>query len=134
MNIDTISDMLTRIRNANLAGHNYVLIPSTKMVVEIARLLLNEDLIESFEKVDAGLNTIILIVLKYTGVGYKRKPRIHTLKRISKPGRRVYCRARKLPRVLGGYGIAIVSTSRGLMTDIRAREQRIGGEVLCYIW
>jgi small subunit ribosomal protein S8 len=134
MRIDTISDMLTRIRNANLAGHNIVLIPSTKIVRDIVQVLANEGLIERFENVKNGLRSVILIVLKYDGVGFTRTPRIQRLKRISKPGRRVYSRAHKLPRVLGGYGIAIISTCRGLMTDKRAREERIGGEILCFIW
>jgi small subunit ribosomal protein S8 len=134
MRIDTISDMLTRFRNANLAGHNIVLIPSTKIVRDIVQVLANEGLIERFENVKNGLRSVILIVLKYDGVGFTRTPRIQRLKRISKPGRRVYSRAHKLPRVLGGYGIAIISTCRGLMTDKRAREERIGGEILCFIW
>jgi small subunit ribosomal protein S8 len=134
MRIDTISDMLTRIRNANLAGHNIVLIPSTKIVRDIVQVLANEGLIERFENVKNGFRSVILIVLKYDGVGFTRTPRIQRLKRISKPGRRVYSRAHKLPRVLGGYGIAIISTCRGLMTDKRAREERIGGEILCFIW
>jgi small subunit ribosomal protein S8 len=134
MRIDTISDMLTRIRNANLAGHNIVLIRSTKIVRDIVQVLANEGLIERFENVKNGLRSVILIVLKYDGVGFTRTPRIQRLKRISKPGRRVYSRAHKLPRVLGGYGIAIISTCRGLMTDKRAREERIGGEILCFIW
>ena len=134
MRIDTISDMLTRIRNANLAGHNIVLIPSTKIVREIAQVLANEGLIKRFENVENGLRSVIIIVLKYDGVGFTRTPRIQRLKRISKPGRRVYSRAHKLPRVLGGYGIAIISTCKGLMTDKRAREERIGGEILCFIW
>jgi small subunit ribosomal protein S8 len=134
MRIDTISDMLTRIRNANLAGHNIVLIPSTKIVRDIVQVLANEGLIERFENVKNGLRSVILIVLKYDGVGFTRTPRIQRLIRISKPGRRVYSRAHKLPRVLGGYGIAIISTCRGLMTDKRAREERIGGEILCFIW
>jgi small subunit ribosomal protein S8 len=134
MRIDTISDMLTRIRNANLAGHNIVLIPSTKIVRDIVQVLANEGLIKRFENVKNGLRSVILIVLKYDGVGFTRTPRIQRLKRISKPGRRVYSRAHKLPRVLGGYGIAIISTCRGLMTDKRAREERIGGEILCFIW
>jgi small subunit ribosomal protein S8 len=134
MRIDTISDMLTRIRNANLADHNIVVIPSTKIVRDIVQVLANEGLIERFENVKNGFRSVILIVLKYDGVGFTRTPRIQRLKRISKPGRRVYSRAHKLPRVLGGYGIAIISTCRGLMTDKRAREERIGGEILCFIW
>jgi small subunit ribosomal protein S8 len=136
MRIDTISDMLTRIRNANLADHNIVVIPSTKIVRDIAQVLADEGLIERFKNVENGLLSVILIVLKYDCdvVGVTRTPRIQRLRRISKPGRRVYSRAHKLPRVLGGYGIAIISTCRGLMTDKRAREERIGGEILCFIW
>lgn len=131
---DTISDVLTRIRNASLAGHNVVLVPSTKIVRELAKILVNRGVIERVTHIDNGLRAATLMVLKYHGVGSTRKPVLSGLTRISKPGRRVYRRAHKIPRVLGGYGIAVISTSKGLMTDEEARESRIGGEVLCYIW
>ena len=131
---DTISDVLTRIRNANLAGHNVVLVPSTKIVRELAKILVNRGVIKRVTHIDNGLRAATLIVLKYHRAGSTRKPVLSGLTRISKPGRRVYRRAHKIPKVLGGYGIAIISTSKGLMTDKKARESRIGGEILCYIW
>lgn len=134
MKTDTISDMLTRIRNASLAGHNIVVIPSTKITRNVAQILLNEGVIRNCENIENGLKSVVFISLKYNGVGSTRTPYIQSLKRISKPGRRVYSRAHKLPKVLGGYGFAIISTSRGLMTDEKAREERIGGEILCHIW
>jgi|TARA_Y100000991_G_C21856956_1_gene299215 small subunit ribosomal protein S8 len=129
---DTISDMLTRIRNANNAKHYLVQIPLTKMTKNIAGILKEEGLVEDFEIIDEGLNSTILISLKYTGK--KRKPVITTLKRVSKPGVRIYSGAKDLPTVLGNFGIAILSTSKGVMTNIKARELKIGGEILCYIW
>jgi small subunit ribosomal protein S8 len=132
MTTDTIADMLTRIRNANLAKHQIVQIPSTKVTKNVATVLLSENLIDSFEELQNGLKSSLLISLKYTGK--ERKPKIEKLQRISKPGLRVYSKAKKLPRILGGFGTAIVSTSRGLMTDQQARQEGIGGELLCYIW
>jgi len=133
MTNDTIADMLTRIRNANLAKHQIVQIPSTKITKAIANVLFNEDLIDSFEELtSAGLRGSLLLSLKYRGI--ERKPVIEKIERISKPGLRVYSKSKKMPRVLGGFGIAIVSTSRGLMTDQQARNEGIGGEILCYIW
>ena len=132
MTTDTIADMLTRIRNANLAKHQIVQIPSTKITRNIAQVLLAEGLIDSFEELKNGLNSSLLLSLKYSGK--ERKPLIEKIQRISKPGLRVYSRARNIPRILGGFGTAIVSTSRGLMTDQQARKEGIGGELLCYIW
>jgi len=132
MTTDTIADMLTRIRNANLTKHQIVQIPSTKITRNIAQVLFTENLIDSFEELKKGLNSSILLSLKYTGK--ERKPRIEKIQRISKPGFRVYSGAKKMPRVLGGFGTAIVSTSRGLMTDHQARKEGLGGELLCYIW
>jgi len=132
MTSDTIADMLTRIRNANLAKHQIVQIPSTKVTRNIAKVLLSENLIESFEELQNGLKRSLLISLKYSGKD--RKPKIEKLQRISKPGLRVYSKSKKMPRILGGFGTAIVSTSRGLMTDQQARQEGIGGELLCYIW
>ena len=132
MAIDTISDMLTRIRNANLAKHQIVQIPSTKITRNIAQVLFAEGLIDSFEELKNGLKTSLLLSLKYSGK--ERKPSIVKIQRISKPGLRVYSKAKKMPRILGGFGTSIVSTSRGLMTDQQARKEGIGGELLCYIW
>jgi len=124
--------MLTRIRNANLAKHQIVQIPTTKVTKNIAQVLLNEGLIESFEEMGNGLNSSLLLSLKYKG--RLREPYIEKIQRVSKPGLRVYSNAKKMPRILGGFGTAIISTSNGLMTDHQARKQGIGGEILCYIW
>ena len=127
----TIADMLTRIRNANLAKHQIVQIPSTKLTRNIAKVLFSEGLINSFEELKNGLNSSLLLSLKY--VGKERRPIIEKIQRVSKPGLRVYSGAKKMPRILGGFGIAIVSTSVGLMTDRQARKEGVGGEILCYI-
>jgi len=132
MTTDTIAEMLTRIRNANLAKHQVVQIPSTKITKNIAQVLFTEGLIDSFEELKNGLKSSLLISLKYSEK--HRKPCIEKIQRISKPGLRVYSNAKKMPRVLGGFGTAIVSTSKGLMTDHQARKEGIGGELLCYIW
>ena len=132
MTTDSIADMLTRIRNANLAKHQIVQIPSTKLTRNIADVLFAEGLIDSFEELDNDLKGSLLISLKYEGVD--RKPTIEKIQSISKPGLRVYSGSKKMPRVLGGFGTAIISTSRGLMTDSEARRNGIGGEILCYIW
>ena len=132
MTTDTIADMLTRIRNANLAKHQIVQIPSTKVTRNIAQVLFAEGLIDSFEELKNGLKSSILVSLKYKGKD--RKPCIEKIQRISKPGLRVYSGAKKMPRILGGFGTDIVSTSRGLMTDQQARKEGVGGELLCYIW
>jgi small subunit ribosomal protein S8 len=124
--------MLTRIRNANLAKHQIVQIPSTKLTRNIAKVLFSEGLIDSFEELKNGLNSSLLLSLKYNGK--ERQPSIVKIQRISKPGLRVYSGAKKMPRILGGFGTAIVSTSRGLMTDQQARKEGVGGELLCYIW
>ena len=131
MTTDTIADMLTRIRNANLAKHQIVQIPSTKLTRDIAKVLFAEGLIDSFEELKNGLKSSLLLSLKYNGK--ERKPCIAEIQRISKPGLRVYSGAKKMPRILGGFGTAIVSTSRGLMTDQQARKEGVGGELLCYI-
>ena len=132
MIIDTIADMLTRIRNAHRAKQRIVQVSSTKVTRNIAKVLLTEGLIDSFEELKQGLNSSLLLSLKY--VGKKRMPRILKIQRISKPGLRVYSNAKKLPRILGGFGTTIVSTSLGLMTEQQARQANIGGELLCYIW
>ncbi len=129
---DTISDMLTRIRNACLVRHPTTKIPTTKMTRSIAKVLKQEVFIDSYEEAGEGIQKHLVVTLKYKG--NNRQPIIRTLKRVSKPGLRVYSNRKELPRVLGGIGIAIISTSRGIMTDREARHQGIGGEVLCYVW
>ena len=129
---DTISDMLTRIRNANMVKHQIVQIPMTKMSKAIAAILKEEGFIENFEIYNEAVNSYILISLKYKG--QLREPVIWKLERISKPGLRVYADSKNLPKVLDDLGIAIISTSKGVMTNLKAKEMGIGGEVLCYIW
>ena len=129
---DTIADMLTRIRNANMARHQTTQVQATNMTRSIARVLQEEGFIGEFSEEGEGVKRNLVIALKYKG--RNRQPIINTLKRISKPGLRVYSNRRDLPRVLGGIGIAIISTSSGIMTDRDARQQGLGGEVLCYIW
>ena len=129
---DIIADMLTRIRNANLARHQTTVVPSTRMTRSIAKVLKDEGFINEFEENGEGVKKELVISLKYKGK--TRQPLITALKRVSKPGLRVYSNHKDLPRVLGGIGIAIISTSSGIMTDREARRQGIGGEVLCYVW
>jgi len=127
---DPIADMLTRIRNALTAKHADVQIPTSKVKSAIADILLEEGYIASVEKVDEGVNSYLNITLKY-GAG---RSVINGLKRVSKPGLRVYANCEELPKVLGGLGIAIISTSKGIMTDKQARKANVGGEVMAYIW
>ncbi|MCC5615656.1 30S ribosomal protein S8 [Nostoc sp. CHAB 5836] len=129
---DTIADMLTRIRNANLARHQTTQVPATKMTRSIAKVLREEGFIAEIEEAEEGVKRNLVISLKYKGK--TRQPLITALKRVSKPGLRVYSNRKELPRVLGGIGIAIISTSSGIMTDREARRQNLGGEVLCYVW
>ena len=129
---DTISDMLTRIRNANMVKHQIVQILSTKMSLAIAKILKEEGFIEDFESYSENNKKYLLISLKY--IGKSRQSVISKIKRISKPGLRVYKNSKQLPRVLDNLGIAIISTSKGVMTNLKAKELGIGGEVLCYIW
>ncbi|KOR34495.1 MULTISPECIES: 30S ribosomal protein S8 [Planktothricoides] len=129
---DTIADMLTRIRNASLARHQTTEVPSTKMTRSIAKVLLEEGFITEYKEVGEGVKKTLMISLKYKGKN--RQPIIKTLKRVSTPGLRVYSNRKELPRVLGGIGIAIISTSSGIMTDRDARSQGLGGEVLAYVW
>ena len=129
---DTISDMLTRIRNACLVGHETTKVPTTRMTRSIAQVLKSEGFINDFTEAGEGVNKHLVVSLKYKGKN--RQPIIKTLKRVSKPGLRVYSNRKELPRVLGGIGIAIISTSKGIMTDREARRQGVGGEVLCYVW
>ena len=129
---DTISDMLTRIRNANMVRHQILQVPVTKMSLSIITILKEEGFIENYENYDENHKKYFLISLKY--FGKERQPVISKLERISKPGLRVYTNAKKLPNVLDNLGIAIISTSRGVMTNVKAKELGIGGEILCYIW
>ena len=132
MSKDTISDMLTRIRNASLAKHQIVHITATKVTRNIAILLVREGFIEGFEELKNEFSGSLLLSLKYNGKD--RTPVIKKIVRISRPGLRLYNKAKNIPRILGGFGISIISTSKGLMTDQKAREEGIGGEILCYIW
>lgn len=127
---DAIADMLTRIRNAGAAKHETVDVPASTIKMSIAQILLDEGYITAFERLEGGVQGVIRITLKYIN----KKPVIAGLKRISKPGLRVYANAQDLPRVLGGLGIAIVSTNKGVITDKVARKLNVGGEVLAYIW
>jgi small subunit ribosomal protein S8 len=129
---DAISDMLTRIRNANQVKHQIVQIPGTKMCLAIALILKDEGFIDDFELYNEGIFKYLLISLKYKGKS--RKPVISKIERISKPGLRVYADSKNLPKVLGNLGVAIISTSQGVMTNLKAKQLGIGGEVLCYIW
>ena len=129
---DTISDMLTRIRNATMVKHQIVQIPATKMSLAIASILKEEGFIEDFERYTENKFQYLLISLKY--IGKSRQPVICKIKRVSKPGLRVYSNSKELPKVLDNLGIAIISTSKGVMTNLKAKDLGIGGEVLCYIW
>ena len=128
---DVIADMLTRIRNANDAKHPTVDVPASNMKKAIAEILLNEGYIKSYSVVEDGKQGIIRITLKY--VAGKQKVS-HGLRRVSKPGLRIYSNAAEMPQVMNGLGIAIVSTSKGVMTDKKARQENVGGEVLAFIW
>ena len=128
---DPIADMLTRIRNANTAKHPTVDVPASNMKKAIAQILLDEGYIKNFQLIDDGTQGVIRITLKY-GAGKEKV--ISGLRRVSKPGLRVYAGADELPKVLRGLGIAIVSTSKGIMTDKKAREAHVGGEVLAFVW
>ncbi len=128
---DPIADMLTRIRNANQMKYKEVLVPTSKLKVQIANILKNEGYINGYKLVDSENGSMMNIELKY---GAKKERVITGLKRISKPGLRVYVKKEEIPTVLNGLGIAIISTSKGLMVDREARKQNLGGEVLAYIW
>lgn len=128
---DPIADMLTRIRNANTVKHEIVDIPASNIKKAIAQILLDEGYIKSFDVIDDGAQGTIRVSLKY---GSNKAKVITGLKRISKPGLRVYAKKEDIPKVLGGLGMAIISTSKGIMTDKAARTEGVGGEVLCYIW
>ena len=133
MNTDPIEDMLTRIRNAKMVSLTEVEMPSSKLKVELAKLLKSEGYVEDYaviEKEGSNFKTL-KITLKYDE---KSKPVISNLKRVSRPGLRNYCKAKDIPQVLGGMGIAIISTSKGLLTDRKAKKENVGGEILCYVW
>ena len=132
MTSDPIADMLTRIRNANTAKHDTVDVPASKMKIAIADILFNEGYIAKYDIVEDGCFKTIHITLKYGAD--KNEKVISGLKRISKPGLRVYANSEELPRVLGGLGTAIISTNQGVITDKEARKLKIGGEVLCFVW
>jgi len=128
---DPIADMLTRIRNAIMARHDFVLVPSSRMKLSIARILKDEGFINDYEVLKSKPHRAIKIYLKYSD---KNQPVLSGLERVSKPGLRVYVQQKEIPRVYGGLGIAIVSTSKGVMTGQQAWRQGVGGELLCYVW
>jgi len=131
MMTDPIADMLTRIRNALMARHKTVVVPGSKLKLEIVRILKEEGYIEDYRVIEEKPQIKIEIVLKYDE---KKRPVIAGIRRVSKPGRRIYRGYKELPKVLNGLGIAIISTSQGIMTDHEARKRRVGGEVICEIW
>lgn len=133
MMTDPIADMLTRIRNANIAMHDEVTMPSSKLKLALANVLLDEGYITSYdaEENTSGVGKTLTINMKYSP---ERERVISGIKRVSKPGLRVYTKSDQIPRVLGGLGVAVLSTSKGLVTDREARKGKIGGEVLCYVW
>lgn len=128
---DPIADMLTRIRNGNNAKHDSVDVPASNIKKQLAQILLDEGFVKGYDVIDDGKQGIIRVDLKY---GPHKEKVISGIKRISKPGLRVYVKSDEVPRVLGGLGIAILSTSHGIMTDKNARKEGIGGEVICYVW
>lgn len=132
MGNDTIANMITSIRNANLEKTKTVQVPATNITRNIGKILLQEGFIQNFREHQENKNYFLVFTLKYQGK--KKKPYITTLRRISKPGLRMYSNHKEIPRVLGGMGIVILSTSQGIMTDREARENQIGGEILCYVW
>lgn len=128
---DVIADMLTRIRNANDAKHATVDIPASNMKKAIAEILVNEGYVSAYETIEDGKQGIIRVTLKYTG---KKQKVLRGIRRVSKPGLRIYAGCDEMPRVMNGLGIAIVSTSKGIMTDKQARKEKVGGEVLAFVW
>lgn len=128
---DPVADFLTRIRNANSVNHEKVEIPSSKLKITLANILKEEGYIKDYDYIEDGKQGMLRLYLKY---GANKQKVITGLKRISKPGLRVYARKDQIPRVLGGLGIAVISTSQGVMTDKKARKGGLGGEVLCYVW
>lgn len=128
---DPIADMLTRVRNANSVKHETVDVPASNIKKEIARILLEEGFIRGYDVIEDGKQGIIRIQLKY---GQEGERVISGLKRISKPGMRIYANSEEIPKVLNGLGIAVISTSNGILTDKQARQNKVGGEVICYVW
>ena len=133
---DPIADMLTRIRNAVLSGHAQVAMPSSNIKVEIAKILKEEGFLDGYEVVDGekASEKVLRLKIKYVGERRERKPVIAGLERVSKPGRRIYTRKQDIPWVLSGLGVAILSTPKGVMTGMRARQLNVGGEILCKVW
>lgn len=132
MNVtDPVADMLTRIRNASATHHPYVDMPMSRLKRNIAQILKEQGFISDYEQVKDAKYPTLRLFLRYTG---KREPVITGIRRISKPGQRIYCKAAGMPRVLGGMGVAVVSTPKGVMTERQARRNNVGGEVLCYVW
>jgi small subunit ribosomal protein S8 len=134
--IDPIADMLTRIRNGVMAGHTLVALPSSKLKLEIAKILKDEGFLEGFEVADTeqSAQKVLRLKIKYTGERRERRPVISGIERVSKPGRRVYTKKQDIPWVLSGIGVAIISTPKGVMTGTRARQLGVGGEILCKVW
>ena len=131
MMTDPIADMLTRVRNAAAVGHKTVVLPSSKMKESLAEILVSEGYIDRYEVKDAGAGNELTLVMRY---GDRRNPAITGLTRVSKPGHRIYRGASEIPRVQGGLGVAVVSTSQGLLPDREARRRRLGGEIVCEVW
>jgi small subunit ribosomal protein S8 len=133
---DPIADMLTRVRNAVLAGQTLVAMPSSKIKVEIAKIMKDEGYLEGFELVEGEnqIQKVLRIKIKYVGERRLRRPVISGLERVSKPGRRIYAKKQNIPWVLSGIGVAILSTPKGVMTGVRARQLGVGGEILCKVW
>ncbi|MCZ2126376.1 MAG: 30S ribosomal protein S8 [Anaerolineales bacterium] len=133
---DPIADMLTRIRNAVMAGHSQVALPSSKVKLEIAKILKEEGFLEGFETVDGEIEAqkVLRLKIKYVGERRQRRAVISGLERVSKPGRRIYTKKQDIPWVLSGIGVAILSTPKGVMTGARARQLGVGGEIICKVW
>lgn len=131
---DPIADMLTRVRNALMAGHQLVSMPSSKLKLEIARILQDEGYIDSYEEAQENGHKVMRMKLKYVGERRERKPVINGLKRVSRPGRRTYVGKSDIPWVRSGLGVAILTTPKGVMTGVRARQLGVGGELLCEVW
>jgi small subunit ribosomal protein S8 len=134
--MDPIADMLTRIRNAVMAGHSTVALPSSKLKLEIAKILKDEGFLEGFEVADSenSVQKVLRLKIKYVGERRERRPVISGIERVSKPGRRIYTKKQDIPWVLSGIGVAILSTPKGVMTGARARQLGVGGEILCKVW
>ena len=134
--IDPIADMLTRIRNAVMAGHTLVAMPSSKLKIEIAKIMKDEGFLEGFDVADSEqtVQKVLRLKIKYVGERRERRPVISGIERVSKPGRRVYTKKQDIPWVLSGIGVAILSTPKGVMTGARARQLGVGGEILCKVW